>query len=82
MQRAYIAEAKQNVTAGMAQRVLKPFHATGYGKDIPTSYMVRLEGYGNRWRRVYSVCYSNSGSVYCKVAGEWVFFENDWVLQG
>ena len=34
---------------------------TGYGKKIPTEYMVH---YKNRWRRVYCCVYSNSGSLY------------------
>lgn len=38
-------------------------NATGYGKQLPTPYMVKWEG---RWRRVYCVCYSNSGTLYIK----------------
>lgn len=34
---------------------------TGYGKKLPTEYMVRHNG---KWRRVYAVCYSNSASHY------------------
>lgn len=37
------------------------FTTTGYGKKIPTQYMVN---YKNRWRRVYSCVFSNSGSLY------------------
>jgi hypothetical protein len=37
------------------------FTQTGYGKKIPTQYVVR---YKNRWRRVYSCVFSNSGSLY------------------
>jgi hypothetical protein len=35
--------------------------ATGYGKRIPTAYMVRFNG---RWRRVYCCIYSNIGTTY------------------
>ena len=35
--------------------------ATGYGKRLTTRYMINLEG---RWRRVYSVCYSNCATHY------------------
>jgi len=35
--------------------------ATGYGKKIPTRYMVRFKG---RWRRVYCAIFSNSGTLY------------------
>ena len=43
------------------------YSASGYGSKIPTAYMVK---YLNRWRRVYCVCYSNSGTLYAMVAGE------------
>jgi len=35
---------------------------TGYGKKMPTQYRVRT--IDQRWRRVYCVCYSNSGTLY------------------
>lgn len=35
--------------------------ATGYGARIPTVYMIQVDG---RWRRVYSICYSNNGTAY------------------
>lgn len=38
-------------------------NVTGYGTQIPTGYMVQWEG---RWRRVYLVCFSNSGTAYIK----------------
>jgi hypothetical protein len=37
------------------------FTASGYGKRIPTRYMVRLHG---KWRRVYCCIHSNSGTCY------------------
>ena len=37
------------------------FTSTGYGKRIPTAYMVRFNG---KWRRVYCCIYSNSGTLY------------------
>ena len=39
------------------------FTASGYGRRIPTSYMVQLPG-SPRWRRVYCCIYSNSGTCY------------------
>ena len=39
----------------------KTYTATGYGRRIPTQYMVRLN---NRWRRVYICIFSNSGTCY------------------
>ena len=35
--------------------------ATGYGRKIPTRYMVWLNG---RWRRVYAYCFSNAAALY------------------
>lgn len=37
------------------------YTTTGYGKKIPTSYMIN---YTNRWYRVYYCCYSNTGTAY------------------
>ena len=34
---------------------------TGYGRRIPTQYMVK---YAGRWRRVYSYQFSNAGTAY------------------
>lgn len=35
--------------------------ASGYGKRIPTEYMVKFNG---KWRRVYCRIYSNNGTLY------------------
>jgi hypothetical protein len=37
------------------------YTASGYGKRIPTQYMIRVN---NRWRRVYCCIYSNIGTLY------------------
>ena len=37
------------------------YTASGYGKRIPTRYMVRLNG---KWRRVYCCIFSNIGTLY------------------
>jgi len=39
------------------------YTASGYGKKIPTSYMVKLPG-SPRWRRVYCCTFSNAGTCY------------------
>lgn len=41
-------------------------NADGYGGKIPTRHMLR---YAGRWRRVYVMCYSNSGTAYVIVKG-------------
>ncbi len=42
-------------------------NAHGYGSKIPTRYMIKWHG---RWRRVYVVCWSNSGTPYVVVNGK------------
>jgi hypothetical protein len=42
------------------------YTATGYGNKLPTIYMVK---YNNRWRRVYSICYSNVSTEYIIIDG-------------
>lgn len=37
------------------------FTASGYGRRIPTRYVVR---WGSRWRRVYCCRVSNAGTLY------------------
>ena len=44
--------------------------ATGYGGKLVTETMIYYEG---RWRRVYCMCYSNSGSCYILVKGKTIF---------
>jgi hypothetical protein len=39
---------------------------TGYGKALPTCYMVH---YRDRWRRVLCACFSNSGTTYIMIDG-------------
>ena len=53
------------------------YTASGYGKRIPTRYMVQLNG---KWRRVYCVIFSNSGTYYIgdyfKKSGEIITVED------
>ena len=42
------------------------YSATGYGRKIPTQYMLRITG---RWHRVYMMQYSNSGTAYVRKGG-------------
>jgi hypothetical protein len=49
-------------------------NADGYGRKIPTSTMVH---YAGRWRRVYVVCYGNSGSSYIVVDKEDLYIDTD-----
>lgn len=41
--------------------------STGYGGQIPTRFMLRLTD--GRIRRVYVMCYGNTGTAYVRVAG-------------
>ena len=47
------------------------YTASGYGKKIPTSRMVKLPG-SPRWRRVYCCIYSNIGTCYVPTPAGWV----------
>lgn len=64
----------QSITVEV-KRELMPHHkaglcytATGYGKRIPTEYMVRHNG---KWRRVYCCQYSNAGTCYIGKLGDY-----------
>ena len=46
------------------------YTATGYGKKIPTGYMVK---HNNRLKRVYCCIFSNVGSLYIKHNGHDLF---------
>jgi hypothetical protein len=45
------------------------YTASGYGKKIPTSRMIRFAG-EKGWRRVYVMQFSNSGTAYVIVKGQ------------
>ena len=49
--------------------------ASGYGRKIPTRYMVKVAStaHPNRWRRVYVMQYGNAGSAYVVVEGQKLF---------
>ena len=40
---------------------------SGYGSKLPTRYMLYV---GNRWRRVYAICWSNASTCYIIIKGE------------
>ena len=52
---------------------------TGYGKRIPTQYMVKLSD--NRWRRVYCMCWSNIGSLWVTYQGQVCMFDNEYSIK-
>lgn len=49
----------------------RQYTATGYGRKIPTTRMVRLPG-SPRWRRVYCCIYSNIGTCYVTAGSDWI----------
>lgn len=52
--------------------------ASGYGRKIPTRFMLKIQsGRRQRWHRVYVMCYSNSGSAYVLKGGKEMFLEMD-----
>lgn len=61
------------ITAAKKTEAPRNKSATGYGRKIPTYYMVKLDrGPRSRWQRVYAISYSNAASYYVKAgaAGE------------
>lgn len=48
--------------------------ATGYGRKLPTRYMLRI---GPRWHRVYMMQYSNSGTAYVLKGGHELVLETE-----
>lgn len=64
------------VTAVLVDETARPNpYASGYGRKIPTPYRLRMTD--NRVRRVYVMCWSNSGSAYVTVAGRTLFLSTD-----
>lgn len=49
-------------------------YPSGYGRKVPTRYMLKL---GTRWHRVYMVQYGNSGSAYVLLKGQERFLHSD-----
>ena len=46
---------------------------SGYGSKLPTRYMLHI---GDRWRRVYAICWSNVSTCYIIKNGERIVV--DW----
>lgn len=51
--------------------------ASGYGRKLKTSKMVRI---GSRWLRVYCACFSNCGTCYVIQRGERRIVQGDGAL--
>lgn len=71
---ADIAESKR-VLLWWQKRGLQ-YTASGYGAKIPSEHMVRI---GQRWHRVYVMCYGNSGSAYIIRNGQRQFIREDFL---
>jgi len=52
------------------------FTASGYGRRIPLTYMVR---WNNRWRRVYCCIFSNSGTCYIEGPRDPITEKRTWL---
>ncbi len=50
------------------------YTASGYGRKIPTTRMVRIPG-SKRWRRVYCCIYSNIGTCYVTSGDDWIVIQ-------
>lgn len=55
-------------------------YRTGYGRKIPTGYSLRI---GNRWHRVYAMCYGNLATLYVLKGGDELVLgtETEYVLE-
>ena len=51
------------------QKARLTYSATGYGRRIPSPYVVKDNG---RWRRVYVCQISNAGTAYLGKPGAWL----------
>jgi hypothetical protein len=49
-------------------------YRSGFGRKIPTHYTLKCSD--GRTRRVYCICFSNSGSLYVNIEKKMVFCEN------
>src|SRR5574344_2137166 len=50
------------------RKIPRHYSATGYGRKIPTQYLIQT--IDNRIHRVYCICYSNSGSLWINYQGK------------
>ena len=71
LDRICINDLQQKVNLLPWQEAGLQYTASGYGRKIPTSRMVRLPG-DQRWRRVYCCCYSNAGTCYVVKGKDWI----------
>lgn len=74
---AYIVPCKENLL--WWQKKGLTYTATGYGKKIPTPYMIRYGYPSPIWRRVYCRIFSNSGTLYVVIKGQEVIVNIDRV---
>lgn len=50
------------------------YTATGYGRKLPTRYMLSIDG--GRYRRVYATCFSNVASYWVIVSGKELYLRD------
>ena len=71
-QRHNLAELESKIELLPWQEQGLSYTATGYGRKIPTTRMVKLPG-SKRWRRVYCCIFSNIGTCYVTAKnGDWI----------
>ena len=62
------------ITAAKKTKAPRNKSAMGYGRKIPTEFMVKLDSGAAflPWRRIYAICYGNAASYYvnCGACGE------------
>ena len=69
--RYYLEDLEHKVKLLWWQEKGLSYTASGYGRKIPTSHMVKLPG-SPRWRRVYCCIFSNADTNYVEAPnGDW-----------
>lgn len=56
----------ERVSVKETRRPLSGATVSGYGKRLPTAFMIQYNG---TWRRVRCTCYSNAGTLWARVNG-------------
>lgn len=66
------AEGKYKESILLWQKQGLSYTASGYGRKIPTSHMIRHNG---RWKRVYCCVCSNIGTCYILSGNDWIVID-------
>ena len=74
VKRYYLTDLEHKTELLWWQKRNLSYTPSGYGRKIPTSYMVKLPD-SPRWRRVYCCIFSNSGTCYVTKGKDWIVID-------